>query len=71
LIGLRNGLTYVANFTVLGFALIMFATVEEQTLQFGLLCWFIIVLGILTSVFYDVAVPEVQLREGAKTLEHE
>mmetsp|Transcript_42415 Transcript_42415/g.31068 ORF Transcript_42415/g.31068 Transcript_42415/m.31068 type:complete len:255 (-) Transcript_42415:405-1169(-) len=78
LISLRNGFTYMANFTVLSFALIIFALVkvdegmeiqEAQIKQFRIIGFGIIVLGIITSIIYITVTKENYLTQKAKTCE--
>lgn len=59
LISLRNGFTYIANFSVLIVALILFASVKSQTWQFRILCFFIVGGGAVTSFFYIFTIKEV------------
>jgi Na+/melibiose symporter-like transporter len=80
LISLRNGFTYLANFTVLGVALIIFATYtlpgidnyqEIQIHQFRILGIFIVSLGSCTSLFYMLVIKEVFLTNEAKKYDKE
>jgi Na+/melibiose symporter-like transporter len=65
LISLRNGFTYVANFVVLTMALIIFALSTDQVLQFRILAFLIIIIGVLSSLFYIITIREVPLTETA------
>jgi len=63
LISLRNGFTFVANFTVLISALIIFVIIKDQIWQFRALGFVIAGLSITTSTFYLLAIREPYLVE--------
>ena len=78
MISLRNGFTYLANFTVLALALVIFATISvedgadyiaAQVKQFRIIAFILIVLGIATSIFYIVLTKENYLTEKARHLD--
>ncbi|CDW85081.1 UNKNOWN [Stylonychia lemnae] len=69
LISLRNGFTYVANFTVLTSALIIFVLLRDQIWQFRVLGFTIAVFGTLTSIFYLISLREPFLVKEAKRLQ--
>jgi Na+/melibiose symporter-like transporter len=71
LISLRNGFTYLANFTVLITALILFATIKKPEVQFLTLSIIIVVGGATSSLFYMFALKEVSLSKKAKELDNE
>jgi Na+/melibiose symporter-like transporter len=54
----RNGFTYAANITVLGFALIFFLTIDNEIDQFRYLCLVCLGLGFFTSLFYMIKIKE-------------
>lgn len=68
LISLRNGFSFIANVLVLLAALIVFATVSDQILQFRILCLMLGGLGFLTSAFYILTLKEPYLVREAKRL---
>ena len=68
LISLRNGFTYVANLTVLTIALILFAMMKDQILQFRLLASIIVIGGAVSSTFYVFTLKEPVLVKQAKEL---
>jgi Na+/melibiose symporter-like transporter len=71
LISLRNGFTYVANLTVLSFALGLFAMINDEILQFRVLSLIIVVIGSISSIFYIVTLKEPKLAKEAKRLQKE
>lgn len=66
LISLRNGFTFVANFLVLSSALIIFVIIKDTIWQFRALCFIIVGLGTLTSLYYIFVIKEPFLVEEAK-----
>lgn len=80
MISLRNGFTFVANFTVLSAALIIFSVVlkkpdEEfrhaQVRQFRILDIMIIAFGVFSSTFYMIFIREVPLSKQAREMDSE
>ena len=71
LISLRNGFTYVANLTVLSFALGLFALINDEILQFRVLSLIIVVIGSISSIIYIVTLKEPKLAKEAKRLQKE
>jgi Na+/melibiose symporter-like transporter len=69
LVNNRNGFTAAANFTVLGFALILFITVKNDIDQFRYLTFILIVIGLATSAFYIYTIKEVRMEREALILE--
>ncbi len=66
LINNRNGFTYAANITILGFALILFNVVDDKTNQFRYLCFIALFIGSFSSIFYILNINEVRLTREAK-----
>jgi Na+/melibiose symporter-like transporter len=71
LISLRNGFSFIANVFVLVSALIVFALVNDQFLQFRILCLMMGGLGFVTSALYVLTLREPYLSEEAKRLQKE
>ncbi|CDW80446.1 UNKNOWN [Stylonychia lemnae] len=71
LISLRNGFTFVANFTVLTSALIIFVILSDPIWQFRVLCFLIVGLGAFSSSFYFITIKEPFLSAEAKRLQKE
>jgi len=65
LVNNRNGFTYIANITVLSFALLMFLAVDDPIHQFRYLCFMCLGLGFFASSFYMYWIREVPLSESA------
>lgn len=65
MIVLRNGFTYFANIIVLASALVIFATVDNQDLQFRMLGLESILMGLVTTIFYICSVREPRLAKLA------
>ena len=69
LISLRNGFTFVANLSVLTIALILFAIIKEQQLQFTILACIIVGGGSVSSILYIFTLREPYLVKQAKQLQ--
>ena len=69
LVNYRNGFTYGANIVVLFSALIVFLYFDDKILQFRILGFLCIGLGLLTSIYYIFTIQEVKLTEEAKKYE--
>lgn len=67
----RNGFTYGANITVLGFALILVSYIQDAKHQFRYLSFISLFLGFFTSCFYITTIQEVKLSEEAKYYEQQ
>lgn len=65
LISQRNGFTFVANLSVLGFALIMINSIEDPFNQFTYMAYVLTGVGLLICIFYLFTVPEVKLCDEA------
>ena len=61
----RNGLTYAANIMVLALALLLFAVIDNQTLQFQILSIVCVATGGITTLFYISTVREISLSKVA------
>lgn len=59
----RNTLTYVANFGVLGFALVLFTIISKPEEQFQALAFSVIGIGMITSIFFMWKIDEVHLTQ--------
>lgn len=64
---MRNGFTFVANFTVLVVASILIGTIDDPFWQFRALCWFIILLGLCSSMYYMATIKELTIEKKSKT----
>jgi Na+/melibiose symporter-like transporter len=71
LISLRNGFTFVANFVVLTMALVIFALITDQVLQFRILAILILAIGGVSSLFYIFVIREVRLTNEATRIQKE
>ena len=54
----RNSFTYIANITILSVSLLLFAILTNPTTQFEVLCFFALILGSLTTLFYSFKISE-------------
>lgn len=65
LVSLRNGFTYISNLFTLVIAIIYIVNLDDSILIFRLLAGTLTVIGLFTSIFYIVFIPEVKLSELA------
>lgn len=58
---LRNLFTFISNFTVLGIGLIIFSTMHDKDLEYRIISYLVVALGIVASLFFVVKINEPQL----------
>ena len=63
----RNGLTSVANMIILLSALFLFEFVDDQVMQFRILGFIAVGIGLGASLFYMIIIREVPLRNQASS----
>lgn len=71
LVASRNTFTFVANISVLAFALVIFQIIDEGIWQYRVLAIVVIAIGTLTSLFYLANIKEPYLSGEAKRLQKE
>jgi len=62
----RNGFTFAANITILAIALIVFSALDDPILEFRIMTFLGLALGLGTSTFYMVTIREVKLQQLAE-----
>jgi len=54
----RNSVTFAGNIVVLSVALLLFIFLDNKKDQFRYLCYFLIFIGMITSLFYILIIDE-------------
>lgn len=62
----RNGSNYAANIAILAAAFVVFYFVDDEIIQFRILCFITLGVGLVTSLFFICGVDEAKLTKEAK-----
>lgn len=58
---LRNLFTFISNFLVLGLGLIIFSTMHDKKLEYKIITYTVLGIGIIASIFFIKVIDEVEL----------
>ena len=58
---LRNLFTFISNFIVLGLGLIIFSTMHDKKLEYKIITYTVLGIGICASIFFIKTIDEVEL----------
>ena len=58
---LRNTFTFVSNFAVLGMGLLIFSLMSDPALEYAIISYIVVTIGIFASLFFMYQIREVPL----------